>query len=86
MKASNLADHHAMNRPMTRPAIVNVFASLHGPWPASFHVWIHQFAAPCAIGVEGVTEQIPLPEGQLDCAEVYQAWIFGEPTLSWTQS
>jgi hypothetical protein len=33
--------------------------ALHGPYPESFQVWIHQVWAPAERVVGGVTEQVP---------------------------
>ena len=58
-----------------KPATLNDISSLQGPQPALFQVWIHQVAEPEARAVDGVREQVPVPEAHPACAAVYHVWI-----------
>ena len=71
--------------PRASPTL-NDIPVLHGPSPALFLVWIHQVAEPEARAVDGVTEQVPVPEAQPACAEVYHVLILPVPLLSSTHS
>ena len=67
------------------PLTVKFMPELQGPLPASSHVWIHQLPLPALRAVVGVTEQVPVPEGQPTAAAVYHDWIFVRPEESFTQ-
>ncbi len=62
---------------------VNPMASLHGPLPPEFQVWIHQVTVPAEREVAGVTEQVPVPPEQPALAALYQLLILF-PVLSLT--
>ncbi len=58
---------------------VNDIPELQGPLPTSFQVSIYQAQAPGASATDGVTEQVPVPEGQPASAAVYH-WCTLPPT------